>query len=404
MWITRPDGSSPFYGDDDGGRLILLDRRRADDFRDTLATGAALFERCDWKFVAGEAAVETLWLLGPAGLANYEDLKAEPPSERARAFSAGGYFVMRDDWTKESGYALVKCGPHGVMNCGHAHADALSFEFAWGGVNWIVDPGTYTYTGDRRARHEFRASNTHNTVMVDGASQSIPNGPFAWDHIAVSSARSFNISHECISFVGCHNGYERFADPVSHERSVTLHKGDPLQGKPAHLSIRDALDTHDLHRYELRFQFSSGCRITTKGYQVRITASGGRELILMTCVSSGQAGVIQVPARIDQGWVSHGYAHREPAPVVVMEVEGRGPQTFTTIIVPVAEAERYDCLEDWLRGSLGRKLVVASDLIRRVKESGLDNPILIEPPRRQERQDEIAGRPGSSVRFRLIAP
>ena len=47
------------------------------------------------------------------------------------------------------------------------------------------------------------------------------------------------------------------------------------------------------------------------------------------------------------------------------------------------------------------KLVVASDLIRRVKESGLDIPILFEPPRRQERQDE---RPGSSVRFRLMAP
>ena len=42
--------------------------------------------------------------------------------------------------------------------------------------------------------------------------------------------------------------------------------------------------------------------------------------------------------------------------------------------------------------------------MRRVEESGLDNPILIEPPRRQERQDEIAGRPRSSVRFRLMAP
>jgi len=350
MWITRPDGSSPFYGDDDGGRLIVLgEKRRADDFRDTLAIGAALFNRCDWKFVAGEAAVETLWVLGPDGRANYEDLKAEPPSERARAFSAGGYFVMRDDWTKESGYALVKCGPHGTMNCGHAHADALSFEFAWGGVNWIVDPGTYTYTGDRQARDEFRASSAHNTVTVDDASQSIPNGPFAWDHIAVSSARSFNVSDECISFVGFHNGYERFADPVRHTRSVSLHKGDFLQAKPAHLSIHDTLDAHDLHRYELRFHFSSGCRVTTKGYQVRITASGGRELILMTCVSSGQAGVIQVPARIDQGWVSHGYAHRQPASVVVMEVKGRGAQELTTLIVPVSAANEVEkFLKRWL--------------------------------------------------------
>jgi heparinase II/III-like protein len=235
------------------------------------------------------------------------------------------------------------------MNCGHAHADALSFEFAWGGVNWIVDPGTYTYTGDRQARDEFRASSAHNTVTVDDASQSTPNGTFAWDQIAVSSTHVFSVSDDCISFVGSHNAYERFTDPVLHKRSLSLHKGDFLQGRPAHLSIHDTLDAHDLHRYELRFHFSSGCRVTTKGYQVRITASGGRELILMTCVSSGQAGVIQVPARIDQGWVSHGYAHRQPASVVVMEVKGRGAQELTTLIVPVSAANEVEkFLRRWL--------------------------------------------------------
>src|SRR5499426_390818 len=39
MWITRPDGSSPLFGDDDGGRLIKLGQRAANDFRDTLAIG-----------------------------------------------------------------------------------------------------------------------------------------------------------------------------------------------------------------------------------------------------------------------------------------------------------------------------------------------------------------------------
>src|SRR5262249_34476944 len=64
MWITRPDGRSPLVGDDDGGRLIKFCDRAANDFRDTLATGAALFSRGDWKWVAGAATAETLWLLG----------------------------------------------------------------------------------------------------------------------------------------------------------------------------------------------------------------------------------------------------------------------------------------------------------------------------------------------------
>src|SRR5262249_10905990 len=41
MWITRPDGTSPLFGDDDGGRLIKLTARTANDFRDTLAIGSA---------------------------------------------------------------------------------------------------------------------------------------------------------------------------------------------------------------------------------------------------------------------------------------------------------------------------------------------------------------------------
>ncbi len=65
MHITRPDGTSPLFGDDDGGRLLFLDRRPANDFRAALANGAALFRRGDYKYVASALAEETFWLLGP---------------------------------------------------------------------------------------------------------------------------------------------------------------------------------------------------------------------------------------------------------------------------------------------------------------------------------------------------
>ncbi len=336
MWITRPDGTSPFYGDDDGGRVIVLGERRADDFRDTLATGAALFSRGDWKFVAGQAAVETLWLLGPEGVAQYEDLRAEQPSERARAFAAGGYFVARDGWTEKSAYVLIKCGPHGILNCGHAHADALSFEFASCGVNWIVDPGTYTYTGNASARDQFRSSRAHNTVSVDGTSQSLPHGPFAWSHVAVSSARTFRISDECLSFEGDHDGYHRLPDPVTHERSVTLHSASSTRGEPAYLHLRDVLRAQAVHRYELRFHFSADCHARTDRNYVRVTSPHGEELILVTCLGRSYAGAMCVPARMEPGWISRGYAHREPCTVAVMEIEGQGLQEFTTYIVPVS--------------------------------------------------------------------
>src|SRR6185436_11254505 len=87
MYVTRPDGTTPLFGDDDGGRLLKLGDSPANDFRSTLATGAALFDRGDYKFVSGGASQETLWLLGPAGLAALDRIEASEPSQQSIAFA-----------------------------------------------------------------------------------------------------------------------------------------------------------------------------------------------------------------------------------------------------------------------------------------------------------------------------
>src|SRR5205823_4407918 len=53
MHLTRPDGSTPLFGDDDGGRFLPLDERNVNDFRAALSTGAVLLARPDYKYVAG---------------------------------------------------------------------------------------------------------------------------------------------------------------------------------------------------------------------------------------------------------------------------------------------------------------------------------------------------------------
>ena len=53
MQITRPNGTTPLIGDDDGGGCLPLGNSRSDDFLACLSTGAVLFDRRDYKFVAG---------------------------------------------------------------------------------------------------------------------------------------------------------------------------------------------------------------------------------------------------------------------------------------------------------------------------------------------------------------
>ncbi len=288
MHITRPDGTTPFFGDDDGGRLVMLDTRAPNDFRPSLATGAALFSRGDYKFVAGDATEELLWLLGTEGLQKYASLKADPPTELAKAFPDGGYFVMRDGWTDASNYLLFDCGPHGALNCGHAHADALSFELAANGRTVLVDPGTYTYTGSKELRDWFRSSQAHNTVTLDGVSSSVPDGPFTWKTVAQCHLLDWKTSDNYIYVAG---------EQAGMVRSIVF-----LKGK--YWIVRDTLKSTREHRADIHFHFNSDTNPVLKDGVIHEPESG------LTIRITGTGHWSE-----ENQWVSHCYGQKEPAKV-----------------------------------------------------------------------------------------
>jgi hypothetical protein len=288
MYITRPDGTTPFFGDDDGGRLAMLDVRAANDFRATLATGSVLFDRGDYKFVADGAAEELLWLTGVAGLRRFDSIVAVEPSETSKAFRDGGYFVMRDGWTDKSNYLLFDCGPHGALNCGHAHADALSFELAANGRTVLVDPGTYTYTGSKQLRDWFRSSQAHNTVTLDGVSSSVPNGAFTWK--TASECRLLNWVTT-----------DKY-DYIAGEQGVLVRSIAFLKGK--YWIIRDTLKSPTEHTADIYFHFDSTTNPYLKDGVIHEPESG------LTIRGLGNGRWIE-----ENQWVSYCYGQKEPAKV-----------------------------------------------------------------------------------------
>ena len=281
MYITRPDGTTPFFGDDDGGRLAMLDVRAGNDFRGTLATGSVLLDRGDYKFVAGDAAEELLWLTGVEGLNKFDSITEKQPAETSKAFRDGGYFVMRDGWTGESNYMLFDCGPHGSLACGHAHADALSFDLAANGRTILVDPGTFTYTGSKDLRDWFRSSHAHNTLTLDGESSSIPGGTFSWKTKANCSLQKW-ITNDRFDFVsGEHDGFMRQPDPATVKRSILFLKND-------YWIVRDSVSSSNPHRADVRFHFAPDAALDIQSF------GNGRWLE-------------------EKSWVSHCYGQKEPA-------------------------------------------------------------------------------------------
>ncbi|HEV2915226.1 MAG TPA: alginate lyase family protein [Pyrinomonadaceae bacterium] len=330
MYITRPDGTTPFFGDDDGGRLVMLGERAPNDFRAALSNGAALLGRADYKYVAAEAAEETLWLLGPEGLRAFDNLDARPPEKGSRAFEDGGYYVMRDGWNGKANYLLVDCGPHGTLNCGHAHADALSVEVAARGRTILVDPGTYTYTGSAALRDAFRSSQAHNTLTIDDESSSVPGGPFDWRHIAAASAHAW-FSHERFDyFEGSHDGYKRLASPAVHTRSILFLKDD-------YWIVRDRVATEGAHRYELRFHFAASADPvleTAVDSSVPVLSDGAvveRPRLELAAFVNGDGA----EWKKEEGSFSACYGSRSASPVCVFSTAAEGAQEFVTFLIPL---------------------------------------------------------------------
>ena len=323
MYITRPDGTTPLFGDDDGGRLLTLSHPAPNDFRCTLSTGAAIFERSDYKFVAGGVAEDTLWLLGPAGVTRLDRLPAVEPETQSVAFHDGGYYVMRDGWTTNSNYLFFDCGPHGTLNCGHAHADALSFELAVNGSTVLVDPGTYTYTGSQEMRDWFRSSNAHNTLTINDLSSSVPRGPFSWLTIARSKC-TWWITHERFDYVvGSHDGYKWLSEPTTHKRSIIFLKNN-------YWVLRDEVESTG--PLQLRARFHLAARVAplhSKDNTVRIISENGHSATLQMAGFASN-GVWTT----EDGWVSECYGEKTEAPVFAFSVLANGSEELVTFLLP----------------------------------------------------------------------
>ena len=215
--LADDDGRLPLLGDDDGGQLFPICGRPPADCRDTLAVAAAVLSRSDLR--AWATPEEAYWLRGSRLAPGALEAPDVPAAPRLSAdLRETGYYVMRG---RRGDHLVFDAGPHGFLNGGHAHSDALSVVLTADGLPLLVDPGTATYTMDRALRDRFRSTAMHNTVAVNGRSQSEPDGPFHWRTRASARAPIWRAASGFDYVEGLHDGYA----PIVHARSVLALRG-----------------------------------------------------------------------------------------------------------------------------------------------------------------------------------
>jgi hypothetical protein len=217
-------GAVPRLGDDDGGRLFDPSRNRDEHLLDPLATGAILYQRGDFKKIALGPREETLWLLGEAGLEEFENLPLAPVSADSFAFPTTGLYLMAG--SDPGSQFVIDAGPQGADSAGHGHADALSLTATVNRHEVLIDPGTFQYVGDGSGRDRFRGTRAHNTLLIAGRDQADPKGPFSWQRLPKIQAEGWISGKTFDLFVGSHDGYRRLPSPVFHRRFVFALKSE----------------------------------------------------------------------------------------------------------------------------------------------------------------------------------
>ncbi len=162
--------------------------------------------------------------MGEVGLLDLVQKKAGAGRWQGVATTADGFVAAKN----KQAYLLADVGNVSpARNPGHAHAQALCFEYSYDGQRIFVNRGTYAYQHARR--HELRSTAAHNCLTIEDA-----NHTDVWHIFRVGKrprvqADTSALTTKSIQFSGQHNGYNGFG--VGHTRHWHMQPDGGLQGR-----------------------------------------------------------------------------------------------------------------------------------------------------------------------------
>jgi hypothetical protein len=314
-------GTTPALGDDDEGRVLTLLAPEADYARSVAAAIAGCLG------VPGPQAADFRALVfgSPPGPA--------PHPEGLRTFADGGLSVWHGEQNGRHVRLTFDHGPLGYLSiAAHGHADALALTLSLDGEPVLVDPGTYLYGSGGAWRRWFRSTPAHNTLNLDGASQSVMSGPFNWSEKATARLDEAGAApHPWLR--ASHDGYRRrFGRLV--QRTLEIEAG--------RIAVTDQLLGGPPRAAELVFQLAPGLVATRE--EMSVTVQRGPEALLRLDFPAGALALVTGEDRPDGGWVAPRFGEKRAA----TRLSWRGPigeGAVTTWLTPLAPARAAQALD-----------------------------------------------------------
>jgi hypothetical protein len=318
---SRPDGSTPLWGDADDARALPFGRQELTDHRYLAGLVGAAFGVRELVSAAAGSRAEAFWLLGPAAAESLTSHTTPLRAPGSQAFSESGFFVMRN----AVDHVFVDCGPVGIAGRGgHGHNDCLAFEAVLEGVRLVSDCGSFVYTASFDERNRFRSTAYHNTPRIDEQEMNRIQPELLWSlaNDARPELRAFETGLERDRFVGAHSGYLRLVPPVKPVRSIELEHERHV------LHVHDSFEGAGRHRFEVPLHLAPGVEALPSAPGRVELRSAGRRFTL----TWGPAEAW--PLQIGAGRVSPSYGVAMPTVRLLWSREGLAQPSLSVRIAP----------------------------------------------------------------------
>jgi hypothetical protein len=320
--ISQDTGAIPPFGDADDGYVLDLGDK-PDNIGNLLSVGAQLFDMASLQFATPSETCA--WLFGESQRSG----SRRETTDVSRRFVESGYVILR---SRPAGVAqprvsiLFDCADLGFGGiAAHGHADCLSFALAVNGVPIFVDPGTYDYFTHPDWRDYFRSTAAHNTVEIDGRSQSTSTGPFMWSARANPSLDSWRDDDEIVTAQGSHDGYSREDEAIIHTRELALNKTN------GSINLRDRIECAGQHVAVRRFHLAPAFAAEIIDSSHIQLSDGKIDLILEH--SAAHFEIVNASQDSKEGWVSTGYHRKTPSSCIRLRDSVSGPAELSLEIV-----------------------------------------------------------------------
>jgi hypothetical protein len=324
--LLTVNGQFPKYGDEDDGRVFLLNSAIHDNnFVSLLQSGALYFNDTSFLREGEEIDQKNRILFGDKKVAALADQTNGGKMASSKFYPDEGHFFFKKQTASgKEIYCHFDAAALGYLSiAAHGHADALSFVLYIDGHPFFIDPGTYCYHTDATWRRYFVSTRAHNTVSLAGIDQASFVGPTLWLNHYKVRIKDYGMSGDYEYVMAAHNGYKKYR--VEHTRKLEFFRSDEK------IVITDYVTTAKNVDIEMPFHLHPDAAYQLNGHQCIVTMANRQ--VVMTLDERLQWEIVKGMSDPCLGWYSAGFYKKSPSPVIMGSIKNSPSMVLKTELV-----------------------------------------------------------------------